>query len=113
MWSVEFSEEVLGWYQGLSPEGKAAARLVFARVERFGSLLGMPLSKQMGGGVCELRFTCQGVPRRIAYTLDPDREAVTLITLCRRRRNERAQILRARRAEAASRAAQPEGKGKP
>lgn len=47
-WTVEFSDEVLTWYQGLTPEGKAAARRVLARLEDAGHMLGMPLSKQLG-----------------------------------------------------------------
>ncbi|MGL5857000.1 MAG: type II toxin-antitoxin system RelE/ParE family toxin [Angustibacter sp.] len=100
-WVVEFSDEVLGWYRGLTPEGKAAARRVFSRLEESGHLLGMPLSKQLGGGLRELRFTCEGVARRVTYTSDPKRKAVTLTTFRKQRQNERAQILRARRAQAA------------
>ncbi len=64
-------------------------------------MLGMPLSKQLSGGLRELRFTCEGVARRVTYVLDPERQAVTLTTFRKRRQNERAEILRARRAQAA------------
>ncbi|CAM3164511.1 type II toxin-antitoxin system RelE/ParE family toxin [Actinomyces slackii] len=100
-WTVELSDEVLAWYQGLSPEGKAAVGRVLSRLEESGHMLGMPLSRQLGGGLRELRFTCEGVARRITYVLDPERHAVTLTTFRKQRRNERAQILRARRAQAA------------
>lgn len=100
-WTVEFSDEVLAWYQGLSPEGKAAVGRVVSRLEESGHMLGMPLSRQLGGGLRELRFTCEGVARRITYVLDPERHAVTLTTFRKQRHNERAQILRARRAQAA------------
>ena len=100
-WTVEFSDEVLTWYRGLTPEGKAAARRVFSRLEVSGHMLGMPLSKQFGGELRELRFTCEGVARRVTYTLDPERKAVTLTTFRKKRQNERAEILRARRAQAA------------
>ena len=100
-WTVEFSDEVLTWYQGLTPEGKAATRRVLARLEDAGYMLGMPLSKQLGGGLRELRFTCEGVARRITYVLEPERKAITLTTFRKQRQNERGEVLRARRAQAA------------
>jgi hypothetical protein len=119
-WTVEFSDEVLAWYRGLSPEGKAAARRVFTRLEDAGHMLGMPLSRQLGAGLRELRFTCEGVARRVTYVLDPERQAVTLTTFRKQRQNERGEILRARRAQAAHEAerqaaedaAKPKKKGK-
>lgn len=105
-WTVEFSDEVLAWYQGLTPEGKAATRRVLARLEDAGYMLGMPLSKQLGGGLRELRFTCEGVARRITYVLEPERKAITLTTFRKQRQNERREILRARRARAAYQFAQ-------
>ena len=100
-WTVEFSDEVLTWYQGLTPEGKAATRRVLTRLEDAGHMLGMPLSKQLGGGLRELRFTCEGVASRITYVLEPERKAITLTTFRKQRQNERREILRARRAQAA------------
>ena len=100
-WAVEFSDEVLTWYQDLTPEGKAATRRVLTRLEDAGHMLGMPLSKQLGGGLRELRFTCEGVARRITYVLEPERKAITLTTFRKQRQNERREILRARRAQAA------------
>jgi hypothetical protein len=97
-WTVEFSDEVLAWYRQLSPEGKASARRVFVRLEAAGHQLGMPLSRNLGDGLHELRFSCENVARRITYTLDPGRKAITLTTFRKQRPNERGEILRARRA---------------
>ena len=105
-WTVEFSDEVLTWYQGLTPEGKAATRRVLTRLEDSGHMLGMPLSKQLGGGLRELRFTCEGVVRRITYVLEPERKAITLTTFRKQRQNERREVLRARRAQVAYQFAQ-------
>ena len=105
-WTVEFSDEVLTWYQGLTPEGKAATRRVLARLEDAGYMLGMPLSKQLGAGLRELRFTCEGVARRITYVLEPERKAITLTTFRKQRQNERREVLRARRAQVAYQFAQ-------
>lgn len=99
-WVVEFSDEVRDWYVSLSPEGKAATQRIVARLEVQGHMLGMPHSRQLGDGLRELRFTCEGVARRITYVLDPDRRAVTLTTFRKQRNNERGEILRARRAQA-------------
>ena len=55
-------------------------------------MLGMPLSKQVGGGLRELRFTCEGVARRITYVLEPERRAITLTTFRKQRQNERGEI---------------------
>ncbi|WP_125616341.1 type II toxin-antitoxin system RelE/ParE family toxin [Specibacter cremeus] len=100
-WTVSFSEEVREWYVGLSPSGKAAVRRVVTRLEQRGHMLGMPLSRSLGSGLYELRFTCENVARRITYVLDPGRQAVTLTTFRKQRENERAEVLRARRAQAA------------
>jgi len=89
----------------------AAARRVLARLEDAGHMLGMPLSKQLGGGLRELRFTCDGVARRITYVLEPERRAITLTTLRKQRQNERGEILRAWRAQAAYQSAQAVNKG--
>lgn len=99
-WTVEFSDEVLAWYRGLTPEGKAATRRVLTRLEDAGHMLGMPLSRQLGGGLRELRFACEGVARRITYVLEPERRVITLTTFRKQRQNERGEILRARRAQA-------------
>lgn len=104
-WMVEFSDEVREWYVALSPEGKAATQRIVARLETQGHMLGMPHSRQLGDGLRELRFTCEGVARRITYVLDPERKAVTLTTFRKQRNNERGEVLRARRAQAKHEAA--------
>lgn len=105
-WSVLLSEEVRSWYVGLSPAGKAATDRIIERLATQGHLLRMPHTKPLGDGLHELRFTCENVARRITYVLDPERQAVTLTTFRKQRMNERAEILRARRAQAAHLTAQ-------
>lgn len=104
-WSVEFSEEVRTWYVRLSPAGMASTDRVIERLASQGHMLRMPHSRPLDGGLFELRFTCEGVSRRITYVFDPGRKAVTLTTFRKQRNNERAEILRARRAQAAHEAA--------
>lgn len=98
---MEFSEEVRTWYVALSPAGKASADRILERLAAQGHMLRMPHSRSLEGGLFELRFTCENVSRRITYVFDPDRRAVTLTTFRKQRQNERAEILRARRAQAA------------
>lgn len=104
-WTVEFSDEVRIWYVALSPAGQAAADRILERLATKGHLLRMPHSRSLSGGLYELRFACENVNRRITYVLDPDRQAVTLTTFRKQRQNERGEVLRARRAQAAHEAA--------
>ena len=99
-WTVEFSEEVRTWYVDLTPASKAVADRIIERLASQGNRLGMPHSKPLGDGLYELRFTCENVARRITYVFAPERKAVTLTTFHKQRQNERAEILRARRAQA-------------
>lgn len=102
-WAVELSEEVRTWYLGLSPAGKAAADRSIERLASQGNPLRMPHSRSLGDGLYESRFSCENVNPRITYVFDPDRKAVTLTTFHKQRQNERAEVLRARRAQAVHR----------
>jgi len=104
-WTVELSEEVRTWYVGLTPAGKAVADRILERLASQGHMLRMPHSRSLGDGLFELRFTCENTARRITYVFDPDRTAITLTTFRKQRQNERAEVLRARRAQATHEAA--------
>lgn len=99
-WAIEFSEEVRLWYVALTPTGKASTDRVLERLASQGNMLRMPHSRSLGDGLYELRFSCENVNRRITYVFDPDRRVVTLTTFRKQRQNERAEVLRARRAQA-------------
>ncbi|HEX6577986.1 MAG TPA: type II toxin-antitoxin system RelE/ParE family toxin [Jiangellaceae bacterium] len=103
------------WYVGLSPAGKAATDRIVERLEVQGNMLRMPHSRPLGDGLYELRCTCEGVARRITYVVDPGRRAVMLTTFRKQHQNERAEVLRARRTQAAheqAREAEQQEKGK-
>jgi hypothetical protein len=100
-WTVTFSAEVEAWYAGLTPAGKAATDQIVMRLKAQGNMLRMPFSRSLGDGLFELRFMCENVARRITYVFDPERRVMTLTTFRKQRQNERAEILRARRAKAA------------
>ena len=113
-WTVEFSDEVRSWYLGLSPAGRATADRILERLASQGNMLRMPHSRSLGGGLYELRFACENVSQRITYVFELDRRAVTLTAFRKQRQNERGEILRARRAQAACQAAdatKKEGRG--
>jgi len=105
-WAVDFSPEVRDWYATLTPTGRAQVRRVVMLLEERGPTLAMPHSRQLGEGLRELRFTCEGMARRVTYVLEPARHAITLTTFREQRQNEKTEIARARRALAARRAAQ-------
>lgn len=100
-WTVLLSDEVRTWYVGLSPSGKAATDRIIERLAIYGYMLRMPHPKLLGDGLHELRLVAEDVSRRITYVLDREHQAVTLTTFRKQRMNERAEILRARRAQSA------------
>lgn len=101
---VGFSSEVRDWYLTLSPAGRASADRILELLASRGSQLRMPHSRPLGEGLYELRFTCENTARRVTYVFEPDRQAITLTTFRKQRNNERAEVLRARRAQAARKA---------
>lgn len=97
-WLVELEPEVETWLAGLEGTDFAQAAEALDRLATFGSALRMPLSRALGAGLFELRFHCQGVPRRITYWFAPRRLIVLLTTFRKQRDNERREIERARTA---------------
>lgn len=111
-WAVELSDEVHAWYMGLSPAGKAAADRIIERSATQGHMLRMPHARSLGDGLYELRFACENVNRRITYVLDTGRRVITLATFRKQRQNERAEVLRARRAQAAQNNTEKQGRNR-
>jgi hypothetical protein len=97
-WTVEISEEVEHWYASLKDHGKAAADVALNRLRDNGPLLRQPHSGPLGEGLFELRFTCEGMARRITYYFDPQRLVITLTTFRKQRQREHREVTRARRA---------------
>jgi hypothetical protein len=98
-WTVHLSIEVDEWYSALGVAEQAQAGRAIARLEQAGHMLRMPLSKSLGDGLFELRFTCGGLAQRITYVLEPEQNAITLTTFHKTKQNERREVLRARRAQ--------------
>ncbi len=61
----------------------------------------MPLSRSLGGGHFELRFSLGPTARRITYRFTKDGQIILLTTFRKQRNNERTEIERARKAAVA------------
>lgn len=88
---IELHDEVGSWLEALAGE-----EWVVVIVDRLGSAARMPLSRSLGEGLFELRFTLGPTARRITYRFKNGR-IVLLTTFRKQRDNERAQVARARR----------------
>jgi hypothetical protein len=97
VWEIELSDEVTRWYVGLKVRDRAFADRALDRLAALGPGLAMPHSRMLGAGLRELRFTCEGVARRVTYYIDPERKVITLTTFRKQRDNERREVERARR----------------
>jgi hypothetical protein len=95
---IEVSEEVAKWYARLGSRDRAYADRALDRLTEAGPGIRMPHARSLGNGLHELRFSCQGVSRRITYALDRDGQARMLTTFAKQRGLERHEIERARRA---------------
>lgn len=71
---------------------------VIDRMVALGSSARMPLSKSLGDGLFELRFTLGPTARRITYRFTNDGRIILLTTFRKQRNNERNEITRARKA---------------
>ena len=98
MWEIELSDEVTQWYIRLKVRDRAFTDRALDRLATLGPALAMPHSRMLGAGLRELRFSCEGVARRVTYYIDPERKAITLTTFRKQRDNERREVERARKA---------------
>ena len=93
-WIVEISPEVESWYATLKSKDKAMADRAFDRLAEHGPGLRMPHARPLGGGLSELRFTCEGTARRVTYYIDTRTKVITLTTFRKQRQNERREVAR-------------------
>lgn len=94
------STEVVAWYAALGPRDRAVADHAIDRLARLGPAVRMPHGRALGDGLHELRFTCEGVSRRITYTVGRGRQVAVLTTFRKQREREHHEVDRARRAKA-------------
>lgn len=74
--------------------------VIVDRLAVLGSRARMPLSRSLGEGLFELRFTLGPTARRITYRFTKDGRIILLTTFRKQRNNERNEIERARKAAA-------------
>jgi len=93
---VELHDEVADWMDSLRDDEWDRVVVVIDRLAVLASSARMPLSKSLGQGLFELRFTIGPTARRITYRFTKDGKVVLLTTFRKQRNNERAEIARAR-----------------
>lgn len=93
---VELHDEVVRWMLDLSDSEWERVVVIVDRLATLGSTARMPLSRSLGDGLFELRFTLGATARRITYRFTQDGRVVLLTTFRKQRRNERAEVARAR-----------------
>jgi len=94
---IEAHDEVVEWFDTLSQADWERVSVVVDRLATLGSTARMPMSKSLGDGLFELRFTLQSTARRITYRFTKDGRIVLLTTFRKQRNNERSEIDRARK----------------
>ena len=97
MAAIELHDEIVDWMDSLDDDEWDRTVVVIDRLAELGSSARMPLSKPLGDGLFELRFTLGPTARRIAYRFTKDGRVVLLTTFRKQRSNERTEIARARR----------------
>lgn len=97
MADVELHDEVVQWLDGLSDVEWDRATVIIDRLAALGAGARMPLSRSLGEGLFELRFTLGPTARRITYRFAADGRVVLLTTFRKQRNNESREIARARR----------------
>jgi putative component of toxin-antitoxin plasmid stabilization module len=95
---IELHDEVVDWMDSLDDDEWDRTVVVIDRLAALGSSARMPLSRSLGEGLFELRFTLGPTARRITYRFTKDGRIVLLTTFRKQRNNERTEISRARKA---------------
>lgn len=94
---IELHDEVATWMLSLDQPDWQRTLVITDRLAELGSAARMPLSKSLGDGLFELRFTLGPTARRITYRFTTDGRIVLLTTFRKQRQNERTEMARARR----------------
>ena len=98
MAELELHDEIVDWMASLDDTEWDRTVVVIDRLATLGSSARMPLSKSLGDGLFELRFTLGATARRITYRFTKDGRIILLTTFRKQRNNERNEITRARKA---------------
>ena len=96
--TVELHDEIVDWMDSLDDDEWDRVVVIVDRLAAVGSTARMPLSRSLGDGLFELRFTLGPTARRITYRFTKDGRVVLLTAFRKQRNNERAEVARARKA---------------
>lgn len=97
VFEVELHDEVVEWMDSLVVVEWDRTVVVIDRIVALGSSARMPLSRSLGEGLFELRFTLGTTARRITYRFTKDGRIILLTTFRKQRNNEATEIDRARK----------------
>ena len=95
MAEIELHDEVVEWMVALIDSDWDRTVVIVDRA-LLGPTARMPLSRALGEGLFELRFSLGSTARRITYRFTSDGRIILLTTFRKQRNNERAEINRAR-----------------
>ncbi|MEI2707219.1 MAG: type II toxin-antitoxin system RelE/ParE family toxin [Ilumatobacteraceae bacterium] len=90
MADVELHDEIVEWMDSLDDDEWDRTVMVIDRLVALASTARMPLSRSLGEGLFELRFTLGPTARRITYRFTKDGRIVLLTTFRKQRNNERS-----------------------
>lgn len=96
MAEIELHDEVIEWMDALGDSEWDRTVVVVDRLALLGPAARLPLSRALGEGLFELRFSLGSTARRITYRFTTDDRIILLTTFRKQRSNERAEINRAR-----------------
>ncbi len=94
---VEAHDEVAEWLSGLGKADWERVVVVIDRLAMLGFQARMPLSRSLGEGLFELRFSPGSTARRITYRFSADGRIILLTTFRKQKSSERMEIARARK----------------
>ena len=97
MAQIELHDEIYEWMDSLGDAEWERVVVVVDRLATLGPSARMPLSRSLGDGLFELRFTLGPTARRITYRFTRDDRIILLTTFRKQRNNERSEVDRARR----------------
>jgi len=93
---IELHDEVAEWMVTLVDSDWERTVVIVDRLASLGPSARMPLSRALGEGLFELRYSLGSTARRITYRFTSDGRIILLTTFRKQRNNERAEISRAR-----------------
>ena len=92
MAELELHDEIVEWMDGLDEDEWDRTVVVIDRLAALGPAARMPMSRSLGDGLFELRFTLGPTARRITYRFTKDGRVILLTTFRKQRNNERTEI---------------------